>query len=156
MFLIRDALKAYHAKMGADAVTFDASQGDGGASLPGVPRELLERALEIQIEHGSAYDQPWGTVRFRQAAAEQYWKLDAASGWGTDNIVFVQGGRDGLQKAYGAMVNVADQEIGGLRGPESDELAQTRDRDSGHASEPKAHRLPCPESIPHMGRAGGW
>lgn len=114
MFLIRDALKAYHAKMGADAVTFDASQGDGGASLPGVPRELLERALEIQIEHGSAYDQPWGTVRFRQAAAEQYWKLDAASGWGTDNIVFVQGGRDGLQKAYGAMVNVADQEIGGL------------------------------------------
>jgi aspartate aminotransferase len=114
MFLIRDALKAYREKVGADAVTFDASQGDGGASLPGVPRELLERALQIQIEHGTAYDQPWGTARFRKAAAEQYWHLDAASGWGTDNIVFVQGGRDGLQKAYAAMVSVADQEIGGL------------------------------------------
>lgn len=114
MFLIRDALNAYRAKMGADAVTFDASQGDGGASLPGVPRALLERALQIQIEHGTAYDQPWGTARFRKAAAEQYWHLDAASGWGPENIVFVQGGRDGLQKAYAAMVSVADQEIGGL------------------------------------------
>lgn len=114
MFLIRDALNAYRAKFGADAVTFDASQGDGGASLPGVPKDLLQRALELQIEHGSAYDQPWGTVKFRKAAAEQYWHLDAASGWGPENIVFVQGGRDGLQKAYAAMVSLADQETGGL------------------------------------------
>ncbi|HLU08189.1 MAG TPA: aminotransferase class I/II-fold pyridoxal phosphate-dependent enzyme, partial [Oceanobacillus sp.] len=114
MFLIRDALNVYRTKMGADAVTFDASQGDGGASLPGVPAEILERALKIQIDHGTAYDQPWGTARFRKAAAESYWHLDSASGWGQDNIVFVQGGRDGLQKAYSAMIGVANQEIGGL------------------------------------------
>lgn len=114
MFLIRDALNAYKQKTGPDAITYDASQGDGGASLPGVPRELLERALELQLAHGSAYDQPWGTVKFRKAAAESYWQLDAASGWGPENIVFVQGGRDGLQKAYAAMISLANREIGGL------------------------------------------
>ena len=106
MFLIRDALKAYKTKYGADAATYDASQGDGGASLPGVPREILERALQPQIEHGSAYDQPFGTAQFRKVAAENYWQLDAASGWTGDNIVFTQGVRDGLQKAYSAMVTL--------------------------------------------------
>jgi aspartate aminotransferase len=112
MFLIRDALKKYKEAAGADAPTFDASQGDGGASLPGVPTEILQRALELQIEHGSAYDQPWGTVQFRKVAAEQYWHFDAASGWGPENIVFVQGGRDGLQKAYGAMIALGNGEVG--------------------------------------------
>lgn len=112
MFLIRDALTKYKAQAGPDAPTYDASQGDGGASLPGVPVELLQRALELQIQHGTAYDQPWGTVRFRKAAAENYWHLDAASGWGPENIVFVQGGRDGLQKAYAAMVALGNQEVG--------------------------------------------
>ncbi len=114
MFMIRDALKAYKEQHGADAVTYDASQGDGGASLPGVPRELLERALELQIAQGTAYDQPWGTARFRKAAAEQYWKLAPASGWTGENIVFVQGGRDGLQKAYAAMAALGSGTVGAL------------------------------------------
>ncbi len=114
MFLIRDALKIYRQNHGADAVTFDASQGDGGASLPGVPHDLLERALQLQIEHGTAYDQPFGTAQFRKAAAEPYWHLDAASGWGPENIVFTQGGRDGLQKAYGAMIALGSQEVGSV------------------------------------------
>lgn len=114
MFLIRDALKAYKDANGANAVTYDASQGDGGASLPGVPRELLERALQLQLEHGSAYDQPWGTVQFRKAVVENYWKLDAATGWGTENIVFVQGGRDGLNKAYQAMIALGTKAVGSL------------------------------------------
>jgi aspartate/methionine/tyrosine aminotransferase len=112
MFLIRDALGKYKVKMGADTPTFDASQGDGGASLPGVPVEILERAHQLQLEQGTAYNQPWGTPRFRKAAAEHYWQLDAASGWGQENIAFVQGGRDGLQKAYSAMVSLGQQEIG--------------------------------------------
>ena len=114
MFLIRDALKVYKARAGADAPTYDASQGDGGASLPGVPRHVLEEALRLQIDHGTAYDQPWGTTEFRQAAAEDYWHLDAASGWGPENIVFVQGGRDGLQKAYQAMIGTGNGQIGDL------------------------------------------
>jgi aspartate/methionine/tyrosine aminotransferase len=114
MFLIRDALNAYKARMGPDAVTYDASQGDGGASLPGVPRELLERALEIQLQHGTAYDQPWGTTRFRKAAAEQYWKFTPETGFGPDNLVFVQGGRDGLQKAYAAMIALGHRSVGAV------------------------------------------
>lgn len=112
MFMIRDALNAYKAKIGSGAVTYDASQGDGGASLPGVPAEILERAAQIQIQHGTAYDQPWGTVRFRKAAVENYWNLDASTGWGANNIAFVQGGRDGLQKAYSAMVSLGTGEVG--------------------------------------------
>jgi aspartate/methionine/tyrosine aminotransferase len=112
MFLIRDALTKYKAVAGEDAPTFDASQGDGGASLPGVPVEIMERALQLQIKQGTAYNQPWGTVQFRNAAADLYWKFDPGTGWGTENIVFVQGGRDGLQKAYGAMVALGNQEIG--------------------------------------------
>ncbi len=104
MFLIRDALKKYKAVAGEDAPTYDASQGDGGASLPGVPVEILDRAHELQVKQGTAYNQPWGTVQFRKAAAENYWHLDANTGWGPENILFVQGGRDGLQKAYSAMV----------------------------------------------------
>jgi aspartate/methionine/tyrosine aminotransferase len=114
MFLIRDALKAYKQTYGADAVTYDASQGDGGASLPGVPVELLEAAARMHAEHGTAYDQPWGTARFRSAAAGPYWGLDAASGWGPENIVFVQGGRDGLQKAYQAMISLGAGETGSV------------------------------------------
>lgn len=114
MFLIRDALKTYREKYGAEAVTFDASQGDGGASLPGVPRELLERALELQLEHGTAYDQPFGTAQFRKVAAEKYWQFQPASGWGPNNIIFVQGGRDGLQKAYSAMVALGAHEVGSV------------------------------------------
>lgn len=112
MFLIREALTKYKAVAGADAPTYDASQGDGGASLPGVPVDILQRALEIQIKHGTAYDQPWGTPLFRKTAAEPYWHLDAATGWGPENIVFVQGGRDGLQKAYAAMIALGHQQIG--------------------------------------------
>ena len=112
MFLINDTLQAYRQRMGADAVTYDASQGDGGKSLPGVPVEILKRAFKLQVEHGTAYDKPWGTPLFRQAAAENYWKLDAASGWGPDNIVFCQGGRDGLLKIYNAITSLNEGRIG--------------------------------------------
>jgi len=112
MFLIKSALNAYKAKAGADAPTFDASQGDGGASLPGAPREILQQAFELQLKQGTGYDQPWGTPRFRKAAAENYWHLDAASGWGPENIVFVQGGRDGLIKAYEAMIHLGTGRMG--------------------------------------------
>lgn len=112
MFMIGDALAIYKEKVGADAKTYDASQGDGGKSLPGVSAEILERAFRLQVEQGTGYDKPWGTPLFRKTAAENYWQLDAASGWGPENIAFVQGGRDGLQKAYSAMISLGTQEIG--------------------------------------------
>jgi aspartate/methionine/tyrosine aminotransferase len=112
MFLIKNALGIYKEKAGGDAPTYDASQGDGGASLPGVPREILERAFELQLEHGTGYDKPWGTPMFRQAAADHYWKLEEASGWTGANIVFAQGGRDALVKIYNAITKMGTGNVG--------------------------------------------
>ncbi|HEY5668695.1 MAG TPA: pyridoxal phosphate-dependent aminotransferase [Anaerolineales bacterium] len=105
MFLINKSLKNYIEK-NPDSPTFDASQGDGGASLPGVPIQILERAAELQIEHGSAYDMPFGTDRFRRVVLEQYWKLDPGLGVGPGNVLATVGGRDALMKAYQAMLTL--------------------------------------------------
>jgi len=103
MFLINKSLKVYKEK-NPDASVFDASQGDGGASLPGVPRIILERAAEMQIEHGTAYDMPFGTEAYRKSVIEKYWKLDPSLGWGPANVLGTCGGRDALVKAYQAML----------------------------------------------------
>jgi len=102
MFLINKSLAVFR-QHNPGAAMFDASQGDGGASLPGVPAEILERASELQREHGSAYDMPYGTDAFRKAVVEKYWKLEASSGLGPANVLATVGGRDALMKAYAAM-----------------------------------------------------
>ncbi|MGD0612949.1 MAG: aminotransferase class I/II-fold pyridoxal phosphate-dependent enzyme [Anaerolineales bacterium] len=103
MFLINKSLKVYQEK-NPGASVFDASQGDGGASLPGVPRPILERAAQMQLEHGSAYDMPYGTDAYRKVVAEKYWKLDPSLGFGPNNVLGACGGRDALMKAYQAML----------------------------------------------------
>lgn len=113
MFLINKSLAVYKQK-NPGGKTYDASQGDGGASLPGVPRNLLERALQLQIEHGTAYDMPFGTEAYRKSVVEQYWKLDAATGLGPANVIGTQGGRDALVKAYGAMLALGHGRLGDL------------------------------------------
>ena len=113
MFIINKSLKVYQEK-NPGAKIFDASQGDGGASLPGVPRVVLERALQLQIEHGSAYDMPFGTQAYRKSVIEQYWKLDSASGWGPANVLATAGGRDALVKAYQAMLALGHGRQGDL------------------------------------------
>jgi aspartate aminotransferase len=105
MFLINKSLKVYTQKY-PDRPTFDASQGDGGASLPGVPAQILERAAQMQAEHGTAYDMPYGTDAFRRCVVERYWQLDADSGIGPANILGTAGGRDALLKAYQAMLSL--------------------------------------------------
>ena len=102
MFLINKSLKVYQEKAPGEKV-FDASQGDGGASLPGVSRQILERAAQMQVEHGTAYDMPYGTDAYRKTVVEKYWKLDAGSGLGPANVLGTAGGRDALVKAYQAM-----------------------------------------------------
>jgi aspartate aminotransferase len=113
MFLINKSLKVYVEK-NPGAKIFDASQGDGGASLPGTPKALLERALQLQLEHGTAYDMPFGTDAYRKAVIEQYWKLDASSGWGPANVLGTAGGRDALIKAYQAMMALGHGRQGDL------------------------------------------
>ena len=111
MFLINKSLAVYRQARPGQA-TFDASQGDGGASLPGVPAEVLDRAHALQREHGTAYDMPFGTEAYRRSVVEQYWKLDAASGLGPANVLGTQGGRDALVKAYTAMLALGHGRVG--------------------------------------------
>ena len=113
MFLINKSLKVYQEK-NPGAKIFDASQGDGGASLPGTPKPILERALQLQLEHGSSYDMPFGTDAYRKSVIERYWKLDSASGWGPANVLATAGGRDALVKAYQAMMALGHGRQGDL------------------------------------------
>lgn len=111
MFLINKSLVVYRDK-NPGSPTFDASQGDGGASLSGAPVEILERAARMQVEHGTAYDMPFGTHAFRESVIEDYWKLDPGLGIGPANIVGTAGGRDALVKAYRAMLALGHGRIG--------------------------------------------
>ena len=113
MFLINKSLKTYKDKY-PDSPTFDASQGDGGASLPGTPKPILERAFQLQLEHGTSYDMPFGTVAYRESVINQYWKLDSSSGWGPANVLGTAGGRDALVKAYQAMLALGHGRQGDL------------------------------------------
>jgi aspartate/methionine/tyrosine aminotransferase len=112
MFIIKKALKVYKDKHGANAETYDASQGDGGASLPGVPAEILRQATELHIKHGTGYDQPYGYDGFREAVANAYWQLDSKLGWGVANVVAGIGGRDILMKAFDAMIHLGTGRVG--------------------------------------------
>ena len=102
MFLIKKSLNVY-ADNNPGSPIYDASQGDGGASLPGVPKEILERAAKMQYKHGTHYDMPFGTADYRESVIEKYWKLDPSLGWGPANVLGTCGGRDALVKAYQAM-----------------------------------------------------
>ena len=113
MFLINKSLKVYQEKNPGSPI-YDASQGDGGASLPGVPPAILDRAAQLQSEHGTAYDMPFGTDAYRKAVIEQYWKLDSSSGWGPGNVLGTAGGRDALVKAYQAMMALGHGRQGDL------------------------------------------
>jgi aspartate/methionine/tyrosine aminotransferase len=111
MFEINEALKIYLDREPGGTV-FDASQGDGGASLPGVSKELLHSAHRLQLEHGTGYDKPFGTPAYRRAVVEDYWGLDASTGWGPLNVIACQGGRDALVKAYDAVQFLGHQRRG--------------------------------------------
>lgn len=103
MFLIKKSLDAYKAKY-PGSPTYDASQGDGGASLPGTPPKILEHAIKMQVDHGTGYDSPFGTAKFREVVAEKYWSFAPDTGLAPANIIATVGGRDALVKAYEAML----------------------------------------------------
>ncbi|HLF88709.1 MAG TPA: pyridoxal phosphate-dependent aminotransferase [Anaerolineales bacterium] len=103
MFLIKKSLAIYkHNHPGSPA--YDASQGDGGASLPGTSPEILMRAAEMQVEQGTSYDMPYGTDAYRKSVIETYWQADSSSGLGPKNVLAATGGRDALVKAFQAML----------------------------------------------------
>ncbi|MEW5900267.1 MAG: pyridoxal phosphate-dependent aminotransferase [Acidobacteriota bacterium] len=113
MFLINKSLAVYQ-QHSPGSPAFDASQGDGGASLPGVSEELFAAALERQRNHGSAYDMPYGTDEFRRVVVEKYWRLSPDSGLSPANVLATVGGRDALMKAYAAMLALGHGRTGDL------------------------------------------
>jgi hypothetical protein len=46
-------------------------------------REILERAARLQVEHGTAYDMPYGTDAFRKTVIEKYWS-NSGLGYGRE------------------------------------------------------------------------
>ncbi len=113
MFLIKKSLAEFQKNHPGEQV-YDASQGDGGASLGGVPPEILQLAAEKQIKQGTAYDMPYGTAAFRRSVLENYWQVDASLGLAPENVVAAAGGRDGLAKAYTAMLSLGHGRQGDL------------------------------------------
>jgi aspartate aminotransferase len=111
MFVIKQLLAKFK-ETHPGVPAYDASQGDGGASLPGVPHSLLDSALAMLKKNGTAYDPPIGIPLFRKATAEQYWQFDSNNGYSADNIAAVDGGRDGLLKIYEAMITLGTGRIG--------------------------------------------
>jgi aspartate/methionine/tyrosine aminotransferase len=105
MFLIKGNLKVY-LQSNPEGSTYDASQGDGGASLPGVPMEILESAAKKHIDRGTSYDMPFGNEAFRRSVIEDYWKMNPGLDVGPANVLATVGGRDALVKAYQAMLRL--------------------------------------------------
>lgn len=105
MFILKNSVNVYKTAHPGEP-TYDASQGDGGASLPGTPPEILERAARLQIQQGTAYIMPAGTDAYRRSVIEQYWKVRPETGIGPKNVLAASGGRDALNKAYEAALHL--------------------------------------------------
>ena len=109
MFDLREALDRFQVR-NPDAAIYDACQGDGGASLPGVPGDILEEAYRLLRAQGTSYDKPHGDARFWTSVVEDYWKMDAFIT--PKNVVACQGGRDALLKAFDAMLALGHGRMG--------------------------------------------
>lgn len=103
MFLVRKGLAAFMTSH-PGLSTFDASQGDGGASLGGIPPQELSDALLrfLPNKQATAYGTPQGDARVRQVIFQNLYQLEG-TGLSPQHIVLCDGGRDALQKWYQAI-----------------------------------------------------
>jgi aspartate aminotransferase len=101
MFLIKQGLDRFRGAHPSREV-FDASQGDGGASLGGISREELAHALCRFLPQTSAttYGTPQGDKRVRESIVYNYYGVSSGT---PDHVVVCDGGRDALQKWYQAI-----------------------------------------------------
>ena len=90
-----------------DRNVYDASQGDGGFSLGGIPPEELAEALlrYLPQDRSTKYGNPIGREDVREAVFHNYYDFDSLTGLTPDNIIFGDGGRDLLQKWYQLIVS---------------------------------------------------
>jgi len=106
MFTVKLELNTYlERNPGADV--FDASQGDGGLSLGGIPPAELAEALVryLPATNATRYGNPVGREDVRTAIFENYYRFGSDTGLTPDHIVIGDGGRDMLQKWYQVVVH---------------------------------------------------
>lgn len=108
MFDIKASFVEYR-KQNPGEPTYDSSQGDGGASLPGVPQHILQWAYKALLSNGTGYGKPAGSEAYRKAVVEDYWQSKYLS---PENVVSCCGGRDALLKAYAAVQYLSGTEGG--------------------------------------------
>lgn len=101
MFVIKLELSEF-SRDNPDIPIYDASQGDGGMSLGGIPPDELAEALLrfLPSDRSTKYGDPVGRADVRKAIFENYYGFDTQTGLTPDNIVIGDGGRDVLQKWY--------------------------------------------------------
>ncbi len=94
-----------------DRNVYDASQGDGGFSLGGIPPEELTEALlrYLPQSRSTQYGNPIGREDVREAVFHNYYGFDTLTGLTPDNVIFGDGGRDLLQKWYQLIVSNANR-----------------------------------------------
>ena len=109
MFTIKLELEEF-IKENPNRNVYDASQGDGGFSLGGIPPvELTEALLRyLPQSRSTQYGNPIGREDVREAVFNHYYGFDAMTGLTPDNIIFGDGGRDMLQKWYQLIVSDAN------------------------------------------------
>ncbi len=107
MFLVRRGLAAFLAEHPGQPV-YDASQGDGGASLAPIKPQELAAAVGNFLST-TAYGTPEGDSRVRAMIFERYYRAQGVPGLTPDNIVTTCGGRDALQKIYQAITLLAQR-----------------------------------------------
>ena len=110
MFIIKEELKHFASANPTKAI-YNASQGDGGLSLGGIPPKDLAAALIRYLpSHGSTkYGDPIGRIDIREAIMQNYYGFDSLT---ADNIIVGDGGRDLLQKWY-QLLQYSNQNTGG-------------------------------------------
>jgi aspartate aminotransferase len=105
MFLINKSLRVYQEK-NPSSMVFDASQGDGGASLPACPGRCLRELLRCN----SHTEPPMICLMVRMLIDGASWKPTGKQIQTWDfrpaNIAATAGGRDALIKAYQAMLTL--------------------------------------------------
>ncbi|MBI2472959.1 aminotransferase class I/II-fold pyridoxal phosphate-dependent enzyme [Candidatus Uhrbacteria bacterium] len=101
MFLIKQGLEVFK-RHSPDLPVYDASQGDGGASLSPIPPEEIVGAIArfLSRSQTTSYGKPEGDVRVREVLFNRYYRLEGSTDLSSAHVLTTCGGRDALQKWY--------------------------------------------------------
>ena len=107
MFTIKLELNEF-SKNNPNVPVYDVSQGDGGMSLGGIPKNELGEALLRYLPNNQTtkYGDPIGSIELRKSIYENYYHFDRETGLTPANIIIGDGGRDILQKWYQSISQV--------------------------------------------------